>query len=129
MQLLKLRGEDDSRVLDWLKRKTEKYTSPEMQNEMINVMAHPVLRQIALSTHSSPFYTVVVDETTNVSNQEQVVFCIRWVSFDFEVHEEFMGLYSVELMRADTLISVIKDAFLRFNFSLSKVSGQCYAGA
>ena len=129
MQLLKLRGEDDSRVLDWLKRKTDKYTSPEMQNEMISVMAHVVLRQIASSIHSSPFYTIMVDETTDVSNQEQVVLCIRWVSSDFEVHEEFMGLYSVESTRADTLISVIKDVFLRFNFPLSKVRGQCYDGA
>ena len=100
-----------------------------MQNEMISVMAHLVLRQKASSIHSSPFYTVMVDETTDASNQEQVVFCIRWVSSDFEVHEEFMGLYSVESMRADTLISVIKDVLLRFNLPLSKVRGQCYDGA
>lgn len=39
MQLLKLRGEDDARVYDWLKKKTDKYTSGEMQNEMMKVMA------------------------------------------------------------------------------------------
>ena len=40
-----------------------------------------------------------------------------------------MGLYCVESTRADTLISVIKDVFLKFNFPLSKVRGQCYDGA
>ena len=39
MQLLKLRGEDDARVFDWL---TDKYTSADMQNEMIRVMARQV---------------------------------------------------------------------------------------
>lgn len=38
VQILKLRGEDDSKLLDWMKRKTNKYTSAEMQNEMLQVM-------------------------------------------------------------------------------------------
>ena len=71
MQLLKLCGEDDSRVLEWLKRKMDKYTSPEMQNEIISIMANTVLHQIASSIHSSPFYTVMDDETTDVSNQSK----------------------------------------------------------
>ena len=37
VQLLKLQTKDDSRVHDWLRSKTDKYTSPEMQNEMIQV--------------------------------------------------------------------------------------------
>ena len=57
LQLLKLRGDDDSRVFDWLKQKMDKYTSPVMQNEMIRVMAHQVLREIASSLHSTPFYS------------------------------------------------------------------------
>ena len=96
---------------------------------MVRVMAHLVLCQIASSLHNSPFYTVMVDETTDASNQEQVVFCIRWVSSDLEVHEEFISLYLVESTRADTLFSVIKDVFQRFNLPLSKVRGQCYDGA
>ena len=53
---------NDSRVFDWLKQKTDKYTSPEMQNEMIRVMALQVLRVIASSLHSIAFYTVMADE-------------------------------------------------------------------
>ena len=130
LQLLKLRGEDNSRVFDWLKKqKTDKYTSPEMQNEMIRVMALQVLRVIASSLHSTAFYTVMADETTDTSNHEQVVICLHWVSNDFEVHKEFMGLYFVELIKADTLTAVIKDVLQRLNLSLSKLRGQCYDGA
>ena len=32
-QLLKLRSEDDGRIVDWLSKKTDKYASHDMQNE------------------------------------------------------------------------------------------------
>jgi len=129
MQLLKLRGEDDARVLDWFKRKTDKYTSADMENEMIKVMAFQILRKIAASLHTTPFYTIMSDETTDMSNREQVVLCLRWVTDKFEVNEEFIGLYVVESIDANTLVSVIKDVFQRLNLSLNKVRGQCYDGA
>jgi hypothetical protein len=84
MQLFKLCGEDDTRVFDWLKRKTDKYTSADMQNEMIKIMALQILRKIAASLHDTPFYTIMVDETTDMLNREQVVLCLRWVSEKFE---------------------------------------------
>ena len=129
MQLFKLCGEDDTRVFDWLKRKTDKYTSADMQNEMIKIMALQILRKIAASLHDTPFYMIMVDETTDMLNREQVVLCLRWVSEKFEVHEEFIGLYMVESIDANTLVSVIKDVLQRLNLSLSKARGQCYDGA
>ena len=35
MQLLKLRSEDDHNIDSWIKKKTDKYTSLEMQNEIL----------------------------------------------------------------------------------------------
>ena len=55
----------------------------------------------------------MADETTNMSNCEQVVVCLRWVSDTFEVHEEFIGLHVVESIDANTLVAVIKDVLLR----------------
>ena len=91
MQLLQLHSTDNPNIVNWLQRKTNKYTSPEVQNEIIKVMALQVLRKIA-DLQNSPFYTLMVDETTDVSNKEQVVLCLRWVDDKFNVHEEFIGL-------------------------------------
>ena len=71
----------------------------------------------------------MVDETTDVSNDEQVVLCLRWVDDNFDAHEEFIGLYKVDSICSDSLVALIKDALLRMNLTLSKVSGQCYDGA
>ena len=67
MQLLRLQGEADARIFDWLMKKTDKYTSADMQNEMLKTMALHILRQVTKSLEQTPFITLMVDETTDVS--------------------------------------------------------------
>ena len=100
-----------------------------MQNEIIKVMAMNVLRTILSSLQTSLFVTLMMDETTDISNKEQVTFTIRWVSENLEVNKEFVGLYEVPAIDAETLAAVAKDTFTRLNLSFSKLRGQCYDGA
>ena len=100
-----------------------------MQKEMVKVMALRVLREIAGSLQSAFFVTVMVDETTDVSNMEQVVICLGWVGETFEVHKDFVGLYEVASIGAEIIYAAITDVFLRLNLALLKVRGQCYDGA
>jgi len=53
---------------------------------------------------------------------------MRRIEDDFEVYEEFLGLYAVPSIDAVQLFSVIKDCMLRFNLPLNKLRGQCYDG-
>ena len=76
-QLLKLQSVDDARILTWLERKTDKYVAPDMENEILKIMALQVLRQVANSLHTAPFLTIMVDESVDVSNKEQLVICFR----------------------------------------------------
>jgi hypothetical protein len=126
VRMLNLRSEDDSNLTDWAKQKTDKYTSPEMQNEMVKVMALHILRKISVNLQSTSFCTVMLDETTDVANVEQVVVCLRWVSEKFEIFEDFVGLYQVESTGAEKIFGVITDVRLRLNLAISKVCGQCY---
>ena len=128
-QILRMKAKEDPNLAQWLKRKQNVYTSPEIQNEVIKLMGVSILRKVVADCHVSPFLTIMADETTDVSNQEQVTLFVRWVTEDFEVREEFLGLYSVASIDADTLVSVIKDVFLRLNLSFDRVRGQCYDGA
>ena len=121
IQLLKLRGTDDVRLAEWIQRKSSKYTTADMQNEMLVVMSLRVLREIASAIRKALFFTVMVDE-------EQVVIVIRWVDEDLIVHESFIGLYSVPAINADMLTTIIKDSLVRMNLSMNKIRGQCYEG-
>ena len=67
-----------------LQKKTNKYTSPQIQNELIQLMSIKVLLEIAASIHQARYFALVADEVTDSSNKEQLVVCFRWVEEDFE---------------------------------------------
>ena len=128
-QLLKLKGMDNPLLSDWLQRKSSKYTSHDIQNEIVKVMSMQVLRRIVSNLQLSPFLALMMDESADNSNVEQVVYVMRWIDERLEVHEEFLGLYSVPAINSDTLMSVTQDVFLRMNIPFAKIRGQCYDGA
>uniref|UniRef100_A0A8W8K1D5 DUF4371 domain-containing protein n=1 Tax=Magallana gigas TaxID=29159 RepID=A0A8W8K1D5_MAGGI len=111
------------------RRKKEKYTTTDIQNEMLQVMALKILRDVAAHIREDGFILIMVDETTDQSNREQVVIVNRHVDSDLNVQEEFIGLCTVPSIDAATLTSVILDTLVRMNMSLSKCRGQCYDGA
>ena len=72
----------------------------------------------------APCFTIMVDKTTDVSNKEQVVVCIRWVDTKSESCEEFIGLYQVDCTEASTLVATILDVlkiFIFFGISLGEL--------
>lgn len=74
-----------------------------MQNEKIKVMSLQTLRKLASALENTAYYTIMIDETADVSNWEQVVMCFCWVSDDFEVHEDFLGIYVVDIIRCQII--------------------------
>ena len=49
IQLLNLRAEDDDNLKEWLLRKSKKYTSPIIKNEILKDMALTILHDIVNS--------------------------------------------------------------------------------
>ena len=79
IQLMRLRVFDCAEVLEWMDKKTNKHTSPDIQNECLQLMALHILRQVSNSICRNGFYTIMADECTDVANKEQFTICIRWV--------------------------------------------------
>ena len=127
-QLLHVRAKGNPKMLQWITKKACKHMHHDNQNEMLELMAHQVLRRILDDTHTSPFLAVMVDETRDQSNKEQLTLVLRWVSDDFTVSEEFVGLYYLSVIDAQSIVDAIKDAFLRFQIPFTKLRGQCYDG-
>lgn len=70
------------------------YTSSVIQNELIDLIGTLVQENIVDSINSSkagPCFSVLVDETTDISTTEQLSLCVRFVSDDGTVHESFLG--------------------------------------
>ncbi|XP_048732510.2 zinc finger MYM-type protein 1-like [Ostrea edulis] len=96
---------------------------------MLQVMALKILQDVASNIRENGYFSIMVDETTDQSNCEQVVIVIRHVDRDLNVHEDFIGLCMVPSINATTLTNVILDTLMRMNISLNKCRGQCYDGA
>ena len=119
MQLMKLRAIHQTQLLNWLARKTDKYTSPQVQNEILSIMALNIVRDISYSIEKAKYFTIMADEVTDSSNKEQVVICCRSVDDQFMCHEDFVGLYVVESIESDMLVHIIKDTMVRMNLPIT----------
>ena len=53
-----------------------------------------------------------------------MVFCLRYVDDDFDDHEKFIGLYSLESTDASNILRAVQDIMLRMNLNIinSRVS-------
>ena len=80
-------------------------------------------------TLSGKLFSIMVDETSDISNTEQLVFCLRCVDEDLTTHEEFIGLYDMDSTTAENITRVIQDILLRLLLQMSSCHGQCYDGA
>ena len=69
----------------------------------------------------SPYFSMMMDETTDIANKEQVVICIRWLQEDLSVHDSCLGLFNTPATDSSTLFLILKDVLLRFGLSTTKL--------
>lgn len=126
-QLLKCRAESIKGLEDWLH--DGKYLSHDIINEIIELMAHQLLRQLLNEIRKAEWFSIIADETRDISGGEQLSISLRWVDTSYTVYEDLIGLVEVEQTDAATLAETIKDTLLRSNIQLIQCRGQAYDGA
>lgn len=85
-----------------------------------------MLQDVSSSVRRSEFFSVLADKTSDVSNKEQLIVCVRWVDDNFEAHEEFLGLQQLEQCSAVSIANEIKQVLKSMDLPLGKLRGQCY---
>ena len=128
-QLLLFESKENSNISNWLTRRRYKYTSKDIQNEILHLMSAKILEGISSSIQKANFYTVMADESTDASNKEQVVIVIRWVDKGLNVHEDFVRLHQVDNTNAETIAEKITTSLNDMNLNVHQMRGQCYDGA
>lgn len=68
-----------SHDLETLMKKSVNYTSSEVQNELLHIMSTSVLKSVINDVKHSAYnyFSIMIDETSDVSNKEQAVICLR----------------------------------------------------
>ena len=58
----------------------------------------------------------MADEVTDCSYKKDFVLSFRWIHKAFDYHDDFIGIYNVDNIQADTLVTVIKDVCVSKKF-------------
>lgn len=113
--------------------KNARYLSPKIQNEFITINGDLIRKSIVDECNASLYWSVMADETTDVSTTEQVSICVRYIRENragvLEVCEEFLGFCSVPTADAETITSAI-DAFASgCGLNMAHLVGKGFDGA
>ena len=106
-----------------------KYTHHEIQNELLHIMASNVLRVKFSTIRERKSFSIMSDEGMDVSNIEQLSFCVRSVDDILDVSEDFIEFYQLDNIKSETIVSAIKDILLRCHLNLGDCRGETCDGA
>ena len=115
-------------LLRWINRSYSRHMSSTSQNEILKLLALKLVRKIASEIAITACYSILADEVTDVSNTQQLVVCIRWVTKDLEVEEDFIDFVRFERPQADVIAAAIKDVPMRLSLPISNAKAQRYNG-
>lgn len=131
LELIHLRAKD----IPWLKEKLKSqmerhraWLSPEIQNEIINIIADFVFKEICEEILGVDYVSVILDETSDISRIEQVAICISYV-FKGVKKETFVGFYDTKSTEGITLYQLLLEALSKLGLDPAKIVGECFDGA
>ena len=126
-QLLLLQAQECPDMHTWLCKK--EYTSPEIVNELITIIGQMLLRQLLSEIRCSLWFSIVTDEATDISHQEQMSLSVRWVDDNYMTHKDTVGLVQLPNTKSSTIFHAIKDILIRCSLPLSQCCDQAFDGA
>ena len=93
------------------RKKINKYVHSAIENEIMQIMALRVPREVAENIQDVDFYSIMCDEATDVKNVSELVVCLRWVDEEWEAHDEFIGLKNMPNTDADSIVRELDEIF------------------
>jgi hypothetical protein len=104
-----------------------KYTSHDIQNEILSIYAMKVREHICAEIGDSK-YSILVDETCDVSKREQMAIVLRFVDKDGYSQERFFHLVHVANIKSLTLKRELCSVLDKHGFDVQTLQGQGYDG-
>ena len=110
LKLLNWIGKHDSKIAKKIEGLNEnaKYTSPQIQNKVLQILADMVRKQIVEEVKTSGQFALIVDETKDVSKTEQISFVSRYF-YNESVYKSILMFQAAEYLDARSLTKKIFD--------------------
>jgi len=79
------------------------YISKRIQNEVIDLCGNEILEQIVKEILTSNCFAILTDETSDASHAEQPCICIRYVTSNAVIKEQFLGFATLDDLSASSI--------------------------
>ncbi|XP_071148256.1 zinc finger MYM-type protein 1-like [Mytilus edulis] len=110
-----------------------KYTSPDIQNELVELCGTEVLNQVIGACKSASCFAVIADECTDKATKEQMSLCLRFLDVEKNnnviIREEFVGFRHAESVKGAAISDLIVRFLADLELDINKIRAQCYDGA
>ena len=111
-----------------LANRNSKYTSPRIQNDIITIIGHDVIRSDLIDEiKAARWFSVLADEVTS-SNKEELALCFRFVDKNKDIREEFL-LFHLPRITGEVIATTILDFLQMTGLDATNIRGQGYDGA
>ena len=98
-----------------------------IKNELMQVMAEAVLSSITAEVKEAGYFTIIADETKDISKREQLSIVLRYV-YSGIVHERFVGYVHAHKLDASALSQYILKTLSDMDIDIAYCVSQCYDG-
>ena len=106
------------------------YTSPEIQNAILEIMGNLVRDKICKAVQDATVFSLLADETKDASKVEQLAIILRYVDINTaSVYERFLTYVPAKSLTAQGLSSYILDTLRNHQLDPNCIVSQGYDGA
>ena len=130
--LFKFTLRKDQKLVDSYKivPKNATYQSPDIQNELVQVMTDLVKQGVSNDINSSdvPFFTFMEDGNKDKNHRENIAIAARYVK-NGEICESLLSMETTVFLDAKTFTNKTLETLVKYDINPKNMLSQCYDGA
>ena len=109
--------------------KENQYMSHDILAEQEKNLVLSARKSLINDINASRFYSVICDESSDISKTEQLSFSVRHCGDNYEIMEDFIGVMSCdEGLSSTALLKYVQDILVRCNMDTHKMAGMSFDG-
>ena len=131
LEILKIVAKHDKIVEDKMVSgpRNATYTSAGIQNSILKILGDIVRNIVCNGVIEAGMFSLLVDETKDLSKKEQVSIVLRYVDSKGMLHEHFLTFVEAASLTAESLTEYILDTLHTFHLDPNWIISQGYDGA
>ena len=121
----------DSIIQEYIDKgpKNATYLSPEIQNSILQIMGDKIRGTICEQVQQSGYFSLMADETKDMSKQEQLSVVVRYVNREGIINERFLTFFQATKLDAESLSSYLVKILEDNGLDPARIVSQGYDGA